>query len=487
MATKSQILGADPNKVLDLVDGWKNTVDTLEQQAETYRRYVERPGGSYWEGATAEAAQNRADQDYRAVVAVRDTVDNCADQIRSAVSSSLIPPLNDAKQIIAEAEANPGVTVNEDLSISYTAPEGTSDDEEEDTQNKIAAAEAELKADADNWWTAENAVAQQIRDAEGAIGKDFNFGAALYDINPGADDTIVGDRNRHVQLVDRTWKQDPAPNPNDPGRHPQYPNHKPDGTWARGNSGVEGYPEEQQAFNDREQRTGIPIERQKIRVTLPGPDGKTLTREYDGLEPIPGHPGQYLGLEHKLGDKGLSAPQKVFDGLVKAGIPAHGTLHGRPIEVIDTELLNTPRANPPGATPSAPPDPGSAPIISAPPNLPNVFDHPPVAIAGVQPDHPAPAPLPPTVLDHPPLPPWLKDPSPPGFHVSPSVPPDFAPMDTPGDNLPTPQHGPPITLQMPDLHAPDLQLSPEQQQSLETDLGLGGLGLLILGGAVLAL
>jgi Alpha/beta hydrolase len=180
--TKSLILSTEPHRVLDVIDGWKKSVDTLEQQAETYKRYVERPGGSYWEGATAEAAQNRAAQDYRAVVAAHDTVFSRAGQIANAVSSSLIPPLNNAKQIIANAEQVPGATVNEDLSITYTAPDATSPNTAEADKNAVAAAEAELKAAADKWWAAENAVAQQIRDAEGAVGKDLNFGAALADI-----------------------------------------------------------------------------------------------------------------------------------------------------------------------------------------------------------------------------------------------------------------------------------------------------------------
>lgn len=181
--SKSQILGADPHKVLDLIDGWKKAVETLEQQAETYKREVDRPGGSYWEGATAEAAQNRAGQDYRAVVAVHDSVCGSADKIRNAISSALIPPLNNAKQIIANAEANKGVTVNEDLSISYSPPPGTSEKAAEANKKTIAAAETELKADAAKWWAAETDVAQQIRNAQTAATKQLNLGAGFYDLS----------------------------------------------------------------------------------------------------------------------------------------------------------------------------------------------------------------------------------------------------------------------------------------------------------------
>jgi len=158
-------------------------------------------------------------------------------------------------------------------------------------------------------------------------------------------------RGSGVQPVDNhTFKQDPAtptPDPNDPSRHPVYRNHKRDGTWARRNSGLDGYPEEQEAFDAREQKTGIPIVRQKIRVKVVDPNtGETLVREYDGLEPIPGQPGKYLGLEHKLGVGELTDHQELVDGLVNSGIPGRGTLDGQPIEVTSARVINTPHSIP---------------------------------------------------------------------------------------------------------------------------------------------
>jgi hypothetical protein len=181
--TKTQVLHANPQQVLDLLDGWKQTVANLEQHTQTYTGYVERPGGTYWEGHTAEAAQARARQDYQAVARLRDTVDAGAQQVANAVSSELMPPLNNAKHIIANAEQVPGVTVNEDLSITYNPPDGTSDKTAEANKEAIADAAKELADAANAWWAAEQAVAQQIKDLEGNVGKQLNFGAALYDID----------------------------------------------------------------------------------------------------------------------------------------------------------------------------------------------------------------------------------------------------------------------------------------------------------------
>jgi hypothetical protein len=119
--------------------------------------------------------------------------------------------------------------------------------------------------------------------------------------------------------------------------------------------------------------------------------------------------------------------------------------------------------------------PQTAPIISSPPELPRIGDHPPAAVPPTVLDHP-PAAAPPTVFDHPPLPPWLRDPSPPGFQVSPNQPAPNFDWDRPDPSSPTihapasePPHGPVISL--PPLH----------------DAEKAGLGLLATMGGLLVL
>lgn len=182
--TKTQVLAAKPYKVLDLIDQWTRAADVLEHQGEDYVRLVDRPGGSHWEGATADAARERAAQDFKAITAIRDTVVARSTLIRGAVASILMPPLGNARNIIFNADAHNdvGVHVNEDLSITYTPPDGTSEQTIKENRATLAKAEAELKADAAKWWDAELDVAQQIRDAESAIANDLNFGAAVYNV-----------------------------------------------------------------------------------------------------------------------------------------------------------------------------------------------------------------------------------------------------------------------------------------------------------------
>jgi hypothetical protein len=78
------------------------------------------------------------------------------------------------------------------------------------------------------------------------------------------------------------------------------------------------------------------------------------------------------------------------------------------------------------------------------------------------------------VLDHPPLPPWLQDPSPPGFHLTPSEPPPIFNWDMPDPPPPAPHMpppaGPPVNLHMPQIQPPTPQ-----------EAGIGGLLLAIVG------
>jgi hypothetical protein len=91
-----------------------------------------------------------------------------------------------------------------------------------------------------------------------------------------------------------------------------------------------------------------------------------------------------------------------------------------------------------------------APIISPPPQLPPMLDHPLPAPMPLDPGHP-PVMVPPTQsVDPATLPPWLKDPSPPGFRLTPSQPPTIFAWDVPDPPslsahppVSTPTHGGP--------------------------------------------
>jgi hypothetical protein len=158
-----------------------------------------------------------------------------------------------------------------------------------------------------------------------------------------------------IQFVDHTFKQGPD-QPGDPGRHPDYPDHKPNGKWAPGNSGADGDAAANDTFDKMDAR-GAQLVRQEIQVKVTDPKtGQTYTRYYDALRPT-GKPGEYIGLEHKVNASPLTPNQEAFDGIVNSGTPAEGKLNGQPIQVTRAQEIRVPWPPPEATAPRAPVEP----------------------------------------------------------------------------------------------------------------------------------
>lgn len=334
-ATRSQIEAWETAHLEAAATHWTETAQAWEGHFHTIHDGMLRPGGTAWEGAGADSA---ADSSWGDVVKVR----GAADALHSAASAArngaddISWAKRQATEAITEAEGA-GFTVGEDLSVKENAANSLMRVSEARKRQMQEFAD-EIASRAQTLAAVDKAVAGQITGALAPL-EGLSFPE---DGKPGHEPT--------VQLVDHRFKLNPQDGGEDPDNgggytpHPDYPDHKPNGEWGPKNSGVEGDAEAQKAFDEREKKTHIPIERQKIWVYLTDPEtGKTLRREYDGLEEIPGQPGKYNGLEHKLGNKDPTKHQEKFDGLVRSGIPAKGTLNGQPIEVVDAELIRTPR------------------------------------------------------------------------------------------------------------------------------------------------
>ena len=184
--TKQLILNTDQNAYLAPIQGWKQSVQKLESRTETFKGYVNKPGGTYWEGQFAEAAQQNAGDGLKTVGSIRDTIDALADEVTSTVTYSVLPPLTAAKAIINHAEQQQGVTVNDDLSMTYTPPSGMSDEAVEKSRQAVATMAKELKDSADKWWAATQTVKGQIEAGEGKIAGELNLAAATFNVNNAA-------------------------------------------------------------------------------------------------------------------------------------------------------------------------------------------------------------------------------------------------------------------------------------------------------------
>ncbi|MCB9441121.1 MAG: hypothetical protein H6523_12845 [Mycolicibacterium sp.] len=306
-----------------------------------------------WKGETRDAAFQQVSADMSVVARQCDTAREAAAIARDASDTRwrLARKVVDA---ILDAEDD-GFHVDEDLTVRDTGF-----DPDNAAARKTAAAEHADYIDRQ---------VQQYLDAETSTAERLQAKAVEL-----AEPRFEGEgRDATVQLVDNRIKLDPQVPPTpDPGGggykpHERFPDHKPNGEWGPKNSGLEGDAAAQEAFNEREKRTHLHIERDQINVRVTDPQtGAVYTRRYDGLEPIPGQPGKYTGLEHKLGDKAPTTNQKEADRLVRSGVPAYGTLRGEPIQVVDAQEIRTPRPPTENGGPSSPSSAGIVADATAP-------------------------------------------------------------------------------------------------------------------------
>jgi hypothetical protein len=127
VTTRTQIEAARPEAVVELARHWATAATTLESAVDDYKGFIDKPGGQYWEGATAEAAQARAADDRKAVIGMADALTKLSTDTVNTMTESVMPALQNVRQLIENVEKKPGFTVNDDLSVSYTAPSGTSE------------------------------------------------------------------------------------------------------------------------------------------------------------------------------------------------------------------------------------------------------------------------------------------------------------------------------------------------------------------------
>lgn len=192
-ATKSWILSTDTNVYHAALNPCKALVARLEEHTASFKGYLEKPGGSYWESEFAYAAQDNAGCGWKTVTRIRDIMDVGHREIAAIVDSNLIPPLNNAKHMIEFAVQQPGVTVSDDLTMTYSPPTGTSDEDTEHNRQTVAARAQELKASANEAWAGAQRVAQQAAATGTKIIGELNLAAAVFNVSKAVADTRPAD------------------------------------------------------------------------------------------------------------------------------------------------------------------------------------------------------------------------------------------------------------------------------------------------------
>lgn len=172
-----EFMAIDPNSYLEHVPSWGAELRALVSDYTEYKAGVYAPGGTDWWGKTATAAQDKAGQDTNAITSIHDTVEGLVTEVTAAVTYEVVPALNNGHNIVDNARQIQGVTVNQDYTMTYTAPDGMSDEQAAKNKQTVAAAADELKDSADKWFSASQGVADKIHSAESQITGAINLSA----------------------------------------------------------------------------------------------------------------------------------------------------------------------------------------------------------------------------------------------------------------------------------------------------------------------
>ena len=113
--TLSQVRNWDTEHLTAAADHWTKTATVWEDRFTRYATHVNNPGGTPWEGAAADAAQQRAHSDRMTVIGLADQLHDA-----SAIARSGAVEIAEACRLVlrsADAAERAGFTVGEDFSV----------------------------------------------------------------------------------------------------------------------------------------------------------------------------------------------------------------------------------------------------------------------------------------------------------------------------------------------------------------------------------
>jgi len=257
---------------------------------------VKRPGGVDWEGQAGDAAIAQAHADLIKARPIMWSWDDVAASSRRW-QDELQAGTRTALDAVDDAERD-GFTVNEDYSVSDTRRSGT----QAEFAQRVAAAQEH---------------SSYIRHHVATlVGNESRINAELQAMTAewGTLTFPQSGAGGKAQPVDHTFKQgpdQPGTGPYDP--NPRFPSRNNLGHYGSGNTGsADGAAAAEKALQDLERDNNTTLIRQQIRVSVLDPTtGQPIYRYYDALEPVPGHPGEYIGIEVKSGTATLQGPGKV--------------------------------------------------------------------------------------------------------------------------------------------------------------------------------
>ncbi|MBF9350457.1 hypothetical protein HA138_11800 [Mycobacteroides chelonae] len=187
---KSMILGIDVNSYRPLLDAVHAMATKYEQHISTFKGYVDKPGGTAWEGQTAEASQHNVGDGWKVTARIQDLDTKYQTTAGLAVDHTIVPELSNCQHMIEniEAQRNKGLTLSEDLEVGYNPPPGISEQLAAENAKVAKARGEELKESARKWWEAEQEVKRLTEGVIRDIENEVNSAAGTFDIGKAVKD-----------------------------------------------------------------------------------------------------------------------------------------------------------------------------------------------------------------------------------------------------------------------------------------------------------
>ncbi len=183
--TKSAILDADQTSYHTLIEHVKSVAAHHEATVSRLNTSVQKPGGTYWSGATAEAAEANTHSGWKTTAAAEDIIERYRTTAAPLIDHTIIPELSNARTIIenVESQKDKGVSCSEDLHLSYTPVPGTSEKVIEENTKLVQARQAELTKSANDWFSGCQQVAQLVATARKELDGVYDGATGTFDIN----------------------------------------------------------------------------------------------------------------------------------------------------------------------------------------------------------------------------------------------------------------------------------------------------------------
>lgn len=153
MTTLDEFMAINPNAYMAVVDTWRPQTTQFKEAFDDYKRWAGAPAGTEWTGRTANAAYEAASLDCHGSDNADDAAEDIVTLASATITHEVLPPLNNGKTMIENAlrAKDQGVSIDQSFNMSYTPPEGMSEETAQRNRDHVVEAERQIKEYVAKW------------------------------------------------------------------------------------------------------------------------------------------------------------------------------------------------------------------------------------------------------------------------------------------------------------------------------------------------